>query len=153
MATKRVILDKDFGQIIIRTRITARNISMRTQPDGLHVTVPPRSLTSKVLAVIEEYRPQLLEKWQKIAEKPIAAPIDGSSPMKGAATQPKVEPTKNAGTISPPLKPEAMVIAVNSIFIIKAKGSASPPIATRETASGTSSIHGGMRCCTLTRQT
>ncbi len=71
MATKRVILDKDFGQIIIRTRITARNISMRTQPDGLHVTVPPRSLTSKVLAVIEEYRPQLLEKWQKIAEKPL----------------------------------------------------------------------------------
>lgn len=71
MATKKVIPDKDFGQIIIRTRITARNISMRTKPDGLHVTVPPRSLTAKVMAVIEEYRPRLLEKWQKTAEQPL----------------------------------------------------------------------------------
>ena len=54
MATKRTIPDKDFGQIIIRTRITARNISMRTKPDGLHITVPPYSQTSKVLAAIEE---------------------------------------------------------------------------------------------------
>ena len=71
MATKRVVPDKDFGQIIIRTRITARNISMRTKPDGLHVTVPPRCLTSKIMAVIKEYRPKLLEKWQKSAEQPL----------------------------------------------------------------------------------
>ena len=71
MATKRVISDKDFGQIIIRTRITARNISMRTKPDGLHVTVPPRCLTSRIMSVIEEYRPKLLEKWQKTAERPL----------------------------------------------------------------------------------
>ena len=71
MATKRVVLDKDFGQIIIRTRITARNISMRTKPDGLHVTVPPRCLTSRIMAVIEEYRPKLLEKWQKSVEQPL----------------------------------------------------------------------------------
>ena len=71
MATKRVVSDKDFGQIIIRTRITARNISMRTKPDGLHVTVPPRCLTSRIMAVIEEYRPKLLEKWQKSAEQPL----------------------------------------------------------------------------------
>ena len=71
LATKRVVPDKDFGQIIIRTRITARNISMRTKPDGLHVTVPPRCLTSKIMAVIEEYRPKLLEKWQKSAEQPL----------------------------------------------------------------------------------
>lgn len=67
MATKRVITDTDFGQIIIRTRLTARNISMRTKADGLHVTVPPRCLTSKVMEVIEEYRPRLLEKWEKAA--------------------------------------------------------------------------------------
>ena len=60
MATKRVIPDKDFGQIIIRTRTTARNISMRTKPDGLHVTVPPYSLTSRVLKAIEEFRPRLV---------------------------------------------------------------------------------------------
>ena len=71
MATKRVVSDKDFGQIIIRTRTTARNISMRTKPDGLHVTVPPRCLTSRIMAVIEEYRPKLLEKWQKSAEQPL----------------------------------------------------------------------------------
>ena len=71
MATKRIIPDTDFGQIIIRTRITARNISMRTKADGLHVTVPPRCLTSKVLEVVEEYRSRLLEKWQKAAPQPL----------------------------------------------------------------------------------
>lgn len=71
MATKRVIPDTDFGQIIIRTRTTARNISMRTKPDGLHVTVPPYCLTSKVMSVIEEYRPRLLEKWEKVTPQPL----------------------------------------------------------------------------------
>ena len=71
MATKRIIPDNDFGQIIIRTRITARNISMRTKADGLHVTVPPRCLTSKILEVVEEYRPRLLEKWQKAVPQPL----------------------------------------------------------------------------------
>ena len=71
MATKRINPDTDFGQIIIRTRITARNISMRTKADGLHVTVPPRCLTSKVLEVVEEYRSRLLEKWQKAAPQPL----------------------------------------------------------------------------------
>jgi len=69
MATKRIIPDKDFGQIIIRTRITARNISMRTKPDGLHVTVPPYCLTSKIMSVVEEYRSRLLEKWEKAASR------------------------------------------------------------------------------------
>ena len=67
MATKRTLPDKDFGQIIIRTRITARNFSMRTKADGLHVTVPPYCQTAKVLATIEEFRPRLLTNWQKVA--------------------------------------------------------------------------------------
>lgn len=71
MPTKRVISDKDFGQIIIRTRSTARNISMRTKSDGLHVTVPPYSLTAKILSVIEEFRPKLLENWQRVAPQPL----------------------------------------------------------------------------------
>lgn len=71
MATKRVIFDNDFEQIIIRSRITARNISMHTKADGLHVTVPPRCLTSKVLAVIEEFRPRLLETWEKVTPHPL----------------------------------------------------------------------------------
>ena len=71
MATKRIIADKDFEQIIIRTRITARNISMRTKPDGLHVTVPPYSQTSKILATIEEFRSRLLENWQKVVPQPL----------------------------------------------------------------------------------
>ena len=71
MATKRVIPDTDFGQIIIRTRITARNISMRTKADGLHVTVPPYCLTSKIMSVVEEYRSRLLEKWEKVVPQPL----------------------------------------------------------------------------------
>ena len=71
MATKRIITDKDFGQIIIRTRSTARNISMRTKPDGLHVIVPPYSLTARILSAIEEFRPRLLENWQKVVPQPL----------------------------------------------------------------------------------
>lgn len=71
MATKRVIPDTDFVQIIIRTRITARNISMRTKVDGLHVTVPPYCPTSKIMSVVEEFRPRLLEKWEKVTPQPL----------------------------------------------------------------------------------
>ena len=71
MATKRVIPDTDFGQIIIRTRITARNISMRTKADGLHIIVPPYCLTSKIMSVVEEYRSRLLEKWEKVVPQPL----------------------------------------------------------------------------------
>lgn len=71
MATKRIIPDPDFGQIIIQSRINARNVSMRTKPDGLHVTVPPFSQSAKVLAIIEEYRPKLLGNWQKVSPQTI----------------------------------------------------------------------------------
>lgn len=71
MATKRVFPDKDFDSIIVRTHKLARNITMRVKPDGLHVTVPPRSLSSKVLEVVEQYRQRLLEDWKKVAKKPI----------------------------------------------------------------------------------
>lgn len=71
MATKRILPDPDFGQIIIRTRINARNISMRTKPDGLHVIVPPYSHANKVLSAIEEFRPRLLENWKKVVPQPL----------------------------------------------------------------------------------
>lgn len=71
MATKRVFVDKDFGRIIVRTHRLARNITMRIKPDGLHVTVPPYSLSSKVMEVVEQYRKRLLEDWQKVAKPSI----------------------------------------------------------------------------------
>lgn len=71
MATKRVIPDKDFGRIIVRTHRLARNVTMRVKPDGLHVTVPPYSMSSKVMEVVEQYRERLLEDWKKVGKKPI----------------------------------------------------------------------------------
>ena len=71
MATKRVLLDKDFDRIIVRTHKSARNITMRVKPDGLHVTVPPYSMSSKVMEVVEQYRQRLLEDWEKVSKKPI----------------------------------------------------------------------------------
>lgn len=71
MATKRILPDKDFGQIIVRSRRTSRNISMRAKPDGLHVTVPPFCLTSRILAAIEQFRPRLLENWKKVEPQPL----------------------------------------------------------------------------------
>ena len=65
MATKRIISDSDFGQIIIRTHRLARNITMRTKDDGLYITVPPLSRTSKVMEVVEDFRNRLLENWMK----------------------------------------------------------------------------------------
>lgn len=69
MATKRVLADKDFGRIIVRTHRLARNVTMRVKPDGLHVTVPPYSLSSKVMEVVEQYRGRLLEDWEKVGRK------------------------------------------------------------------------------------
>lgn len=71
MATKRILPDTDFGRIIVRTHRAARNITMRVKPDGLHVTVPPYSLSSKVLEVVEQYRERLQEDWKKVSRKPI----------------------------------------------------------------------------------
>lgn len=71
MATKRIIPDNDFGEITIRTYRLARNITMRTKPDGLYVTVPPHFRTNKILSVIENYREKLLEKWERIQPQPL----------------------------------------------------------------------------------
>ena len=71
MASKRLVADNDFGQIIIHTRRVARNITMRVKPDGLHLTVPSRSLLKKVLEVLQPYRKQLLEQLEQIAPKPV----------------------------------------------------------------------------------
>ena len=71
MATKRVIDDADFGKIIVRTNRRARNVSMRVKSDGLYVTVPPYTLTSRLMEVIGEYRSQLLESWVKVRKQPL----------------------------------------------------------------------------------
>ena len=71
MATKRVIADKDFGQIIVRTHRLARNITMRTKADGLHVTVPPLCRIQKVMEVIDGHRERLLAEWKKIQPQPL----------------------------------------------------------------------------------
>lgn len=71
MASKRLVADNDFGQIIIHTRRGVRNITMRVKPDGLHLTVPSRSLLKKVLEVLQPYRKQLLEQLEQIAPKPV----------------------------------------------------------------------------------
>lgn len=71
MATKRILSDKDFGRIIVRTHKLARNITMRVKPDGLYVMVSPYCLSSKVLEVVEQYRERLLDDWTKVARKPI----------------------------------------------------------------------------------
>ena len=71
MPTQRILLDPDFGKIIIRTHRSARNVTMRVKPDGLHLTVPPYSKTEKVLEVLQPYRERLLESFKKVAVKPI----------------------------------------------------------------------------------
>lgn len=69
MVTKRVIADKDFKQIIIRTHRGMKNMTMRVKANGLYVTVPPFSRTDEVLRVLEQYRSPLLEKYKKVAKK------------------------------------------------------------------------------------
>ena len=67
MATQRILADEDFGRIVIRTRRTARNISMRVRPEGLYVVVPPFSRADKILEAIAPFRPRLLESFRKVA--------------------------------------------------------------------------------------
>ena len=71
MATKRIIADQDFEQLIIRTHRGMRNVTMRVKPDGLYLTVPPFSKTAEVLKILEPYRLALLEKYEEIRSRPI----------------------------------------------------------------------------------
>lgn len=73
MATKRIVTDRDFGLIIIRSHRRARNITVRIKDDGLHITVPPRCTTAEILKAVEQHRISLLEKWKKTAPKPLCA--------------------------------------------------------------------------------
>ena len=52
-----------------------------------------------------------------------------SIPSSGDSTAPNVEPIKNIGTTSPPLKPTESEMAVNIIFNINAYGTTFPFIA------------------------
>ena len=47
-----------------------------------------------------------------------AAPKEGESPTSGPSRHPMVDPTKKAGTISPPFMPQPRVIAVKRSFTI-----------------------------------
>ena len=51
---------------------------------------------------------------QNTATSPTAAAKAGGRPSSPPNTQPKVAPTKNDGTTSPPLKPQPMVTAVKA---------------------------------------
>lgn len=73
MATKRVLPDKDFQQIIIRTNRRIRNITMRVKPDGLYVTVPPRRRTAEIQEWINSYRTTLIEKYEQVRKRPVDA--------------------------------------------------------------------------------
>lgn len=66
MAKKQIIPDKDFGRIVLTTRRTARNISMRPKADGLYVTTPPYVNIGPVLKAIEPYRKRLLASFSEI---------------------------------------------------------------------------------------
>lgn len=80
MATKRVIVDKDFDKIIVRTHRLARNITMRTKSDGLYVTTPPYTTLTKVMEVVEKFRQSLLEKWSLVKKAPIAPGFNIDAP-------------------------------------------------------------------------
>ena len=71
MATKRLVPDPDFGRIEIRTNRRARNITMRPKDDGLHVTVPPFTKISTILAAIEPHREKLREGCDRLRPRPI----------------------------------------------------------------------------------
>ncbi len=67
---KETILDDDdFGEIIIRENLRARNITMRPKSDGLHVTVPPFAKLSTVLDAINLHRAKMAETYRKLQPK------------------------------------------------------------------------------------
>lgn len=71
MCAKRIVADDDFGQIILHTRRGARNVTMRVKPDGLYLTVPPRSQLKRILEVLQPFRERLLEQFNRVAPKQI----------------------------------------------------------------------------------
>ena len=77
----------------------------------------PKSSTPSKTPLIK-----LLVTQQNNPTKPSAAAKPASSPKSPPKKQPKVAPMQKVGTISPPLKPAAKVMAVKAIFKIKITG-------------------------------
>ena len=59
---------------------------------------------------------------QNVPTRPTQAANSGGIPRRGPSKQPNVDPMKNVGTISPPLKPTDSVTAVKRILRRNAKG-------------------------------
>ena len=66
MSTQRIIADEDFARIIIRTRINARNITMRLKEDGLYIIVPPYTSTRKIMQVVDLHRDKLKDGYTRM---------------------------------------------------------------------------------------
>lgn len=71
MSSKRYIEDKDFGRIVVASRRGACRITVRIKPEGLSVTAPPYTKMEKVLQTVEQFREELLERYRKVAVRPV----------------------------------------------------------------------------------
>lgn len=69
---KQIIPDADFGKIVLLTRRTARNISMRPKPDGLYVTTPPYRSVTPILQAIKPFRERLLAQQEELSPEPFS---------------------------------------------------------------------------------
>ena len=73
MATKRILPDADFGRIVVRSHLRARNITLRPKVDGLYVTVPPFTRLDTVVRTVESYRSRLKDSFARIGPRRLTA--------------------------------------------------------------------------------
>lgn len=70
ISKKQIISDKDFGKIHFVVRRSARNITMRVNEDGLHVTTPPYRSITALLEAIAPFRERLRNVCSEVKPKP-----------------------------------------------------------------------------------
>ena len=101
-----------FGFTFYQNKQYQKQAAYQAQLDSIALVCAPNSS----IASTSDATTQLLAP-QNTPANPRAAPKPAGMPSSGAATQPKVAPTKKLGTTSPPLKPELRVRAVSRILI------------------------------------
>lgn len=69
MIRKISFLDKELGAIEVRTNARARHIVMRTQQDGVIVTLPYRLPTDRIMEALDAYRDRLKAQQAKLREQ------------------------------------------------------------------------------------
>lgn len=71
---EKIISDRDFGQIVLRTGRSRKSVRMEVRPDELFVSYPAGVEVGRVLSIVESHRARLLAKLADMSRPGVLGP-------------------------------------------------------------------------------